>query len=232
MPHSAFQICTAGHRMERHRHAEAYAALVLEGGYVEAGDRGRFHARPGQVLIHGAWESHMDAFSGAGARVLNLALTGEVAFGVGVAADPDAVARAAERDLVEATALLGATTRPQDAAPGDWPDALAEALRRDPNIALEVWAGAAGLAPATISRGFRQAFGTSPRRYRAEQRALKAAGALVRRGDSLAALAAELGFVDQAHMTRAVAAVTGLAPGRLRSSRYNPAAARGATQVA
>lgn len=222
MHHSAFQTCIAGGRMERHRHAEAYAALVLSGGYVEAGDRGRFHARPGQVLIHGPWESHMDAFSGAGARVLNLPLRGPVGFGAGAIADPDAVARTAERDLAGAEALLRATLRPLDAALDDWPDLLAATLRRDPDTALEVWAEAAGLAPATVSRGFRQAFGTSPRRYRAEQRALKAAEALVTRADALAALAADLGFVDQAHMTRAVSALTGLAPGRLRSSRYNP----------
>lgn len=232
MHHAAFQTCTAGDRMDRHRHAEAYAALVLAGGYVEAGDRGRFHARPGQVLIHGPWESHMDAFSGAGARVLNLPLTGRVGFGAGVAADPDAVARAAERNLAEAEALLRETMRPLDAALDDWPDLLAAALRRDPHTALEVWAEAAGLAPATVSRGFRQAFGTSPRRYRAEQRALKAAEALATRADSLAALAADLGFVDQAHMTRAVSALTGFAPGRLRSSRYNPEPTPPATQAA
>ncbi|MDI1327028.1 MAG: helix-turn-helix transcriptional regulator [Brevundimonas sp.] len=232
MHHSAFQTCTAGDRMERHRHRDAYAAVVLAGGYVEAGDRGRFHARPGQVLIHGSWESHMDAFSGAGARVLNLPLTAEIGFGVGVVADPDAVARAAERDLAEAEAQLRGTIQPLDAALDDWPDALAEALRRDQGLALEGWAEAAGLTPATVSRGFRQAFGTSPRRYRAEQRALKAAAAILRHDETLAALAAGLGFVDQAHMTRAVAALTGAAPGRLRSSRYNPARTPAARQVA
>lgn len=232
MHQSAFQTLSAGGHMERHRHTEAYAALVLAGGYVEAGDRGRFHARPGQVLIHGAWESHMDAVSGGGARVLNLPLTAEVAFGVGAAGDPDAVARTAERDLVEAEALLREMMRPLDAGLDDWPDVLAGALRRDPGLTLEIWAEVAGLTPATVSRGFRQAFGTSPRRYRAEQRALKAAGALVTRADSLAALAADLGFVDQAHMTRAVSALTGFAPGQLRSSRYNPGRTPAVSQAA
>ncbi len=214
--HALFQTLTAGGRLQRHRHRSAYAALVLAGGYVEAGDRGRFEARTGQVLIHGAWESHMDAVSREGAVVLNLALTGEVAFGAGVVADPDAVARAAQRDLFEAGVLVRETIRPLDPALNDWPDILAGALRRDPDTALEVWAEGAGLAPATVSRGFRRAFGVSPRRYRAEQRALKAARMLVDRDDPPAALAAELGFFDQAHMTRAVAALTGLTPGRLR----------------
>ncbi|HEY0598471.1 AraC family transcriptional regulator [Brevundimonas sp.] len=211
-----FQTLTAGGRLERHRHAHAYAAVVLAGGYHEAGDRGRFRVRPGEVLIHGPWESHMDAVSPTGAVVLNLPLATDLAFGAGRVADPDAVARAAQRDLVEAAVLLGETTRPLAPAPGDWPDRLATALRQDPDTALAAWAAAEGLAPATVSRGFREAFGVSPRRYRAEQRALMAVRLLLSRDDPPAAAAAELGFVDQAHMTRAVAALTGLTPGRLR----------------
>ena len=167
--HSLFQTLTAGGRMERHRHRRPYAAVVLAGGYVEAGDRGRFRARPGQVLIHGPWESHMDAVARTGATVLNLPLAAEVDFGAGTVADPDAVVRAAERDLIEAGDLLFETMQPLAATPVDWPEILAEALRRDPDTALEAWAEAAGLAPATVSRGFRQAFGASPRRYRADR---------------------------------------------------------------
>jgi AraC-like DNA-binding protein len=213
--HPAFQTLTAG-RMERHRHVHGYAALVLAGGYVEAGDRGRFDARAGQVLIHGAWESHMDAFRGAGAVVLNLPFAGGTTFGAGRVDDPDALARTAERDLVAAALLLDETLEPFEAAMDDWPDRLAAALRRDPGLALEGWAAGEGLKPETVSRGFRQAFGTTPKRYRAEQRGLAAVRALERRDDPPAALAAELGFADQAHMSRAVTALTGLTPGRLR----------------
>jgi AraC-like DNA-binding protein len=216
--HALFQTLTAGGRMERHRHTHAYAALVLSGGYVEAGDRGRFQAAPGQVLLHGAWESHMDAVSISGAVVLNLPFKDSVAFGVGQIADPDVIARAAGRDMAEALGLFRDALRPaaDEDEDGDWPDRLAAALRHDSRVRLEDWAVRAGLAPETISRGFRQAFGTTPRRYRAEQRALRATHALQRRSDPPAALAAELGFADQAHMSRAVAALTGLSPGRLR----------------
>lgn len=212
----AIQTLAAGGLMARHRHAEGYAALVLSGGYVEAGDRGRFHARPGMVLIHGPWESHMDAVSRSGAMVLNLPLAGEVGFGVAEASDPDLIARTAERDVAEAARLLHQSMRTLESSPDDWPDALAAALRRDPGLSVSRWAECANLAAATVSRGFRQAFGTSPRRYRAEQRALAAARGLLHRADPPAALAAELGFVDQAHMTRAVKALTGASPGRLR----------------
>lgn len=214
--HSLFQTLIADGRMERHRHAQAYAALVLSGGYVEAGDRGRFRAAPGQVLIHGAWESHMDAVSPLGAAVLNLPFADPVAFGVGRIADPDLIARAAQRDMSEALSLFRDALRPASDDGDDWPDQLAAALRREPDVGLEAWAVGAGLAPETVSRGFRQVFGTTPRRYRAEQRALRAARALQRRQDPPAALAAELGFADQAHMSRAVSALTGFSPGRLR----------------
>jgi hypothetical protein len=36
----------------RHRHARAYAAVVLEGSYEESGSRGRFRVRPGDVVLH------------------------------------------------------------------------------------------------------------------------------------------------------------------------------------
>jgi quercetin dioxygenase-like cupin family protein len=38
----------------RHYHWLPYAAVVLSGGYEEAGDGGRRHVRPGDVLIQPA----------------------------------------------------------------------------------------------------------------------------------------------------------------------------------
>ncbi|WP_428151452.1 helix-turn-helix domain-containing protein [Brevundimonas sp.] len=216
MRHAAFQTLTADGRIDRHRHSHAYAALVLSGGYRETGDRGWFEARAGQVLIHGAWEAHMNAVSAGGARVLNLPLPEGVDFDAATVADPDAVARAAERDPAEAAALLVRDATPLTVAPPDWPDVLARALRDDPDLSLSVWAAGMNLAAATVSRGFARAFGTSPRRYRAEQRALRAVRSLDEGADPLAGIAAELGFVDQAHMTRAVVGLTGLTPGRFR----------------
>jgi hypothetical protein len=46
--------------LPRHRHESGYLALVLSGGYEEAGDRGRFHVHAGNVVLHGAFEAHMD----------------------------------------------------------------------------------------------------------------------------------------------------------------------------
>lgn len=207
---------SARERMPRHRHAEGYAALVLAGGYVEAGDRGRIRVQPGQVLIHAAYEAHQDHFSGAGAIVLNIPRVEKLDTVTGIVTDPDAIARLAERDIAGAAALLKETIRPLDAQLGDWPDQLAAALSLKADFSIEDWAASMGLAPPSISRGFRQAYGISPKRYRMEQRTLRAIRHLHTWPGTLAGLAAEMGFADQAHFTRAVVALTGIAPNRLK----------------
>jgi hypothetical protein len=39
----------AAERLARHRHAEAYVAVVLAGAYLEAGDGGRVYAHAGTL---------------------------------------------------------------------------------------------------------------------------------------------------------------------------------------
>ena len=68
------QRCSSGAPMPRHRHAEPYMAVVVDGGYQEAGDCGRIDARPGDVLLHDAFDAHRDSFLPRGAVVLNLPL--------------------------------------------------------------------------------------------------------------------------------------------------------------
>jgi AraC-like DNA-binding protein len=205
----------SGDRLPRHRHAEAYAAVVLAGSYVEAGDHGRWRASPGTVIVHGEHEAHADAFGGGRTVVLNLPTAPGLTAGAGMIDDVDAVARAAERDPLAAAALAAAMLRP--VAPlDDWPDLLARALGDDPALRLDAWARTMGLAPASISRGFARAFGVSPKRFRLEARTRRAWRGIVHSREPLAAVAAAHGFADQAHMTRAVAALTGASPGALR----------------
>lgn len=203
-------------RMARHRHREGYVALVLAGGYVEAGDRGRLRVEAGQAVFHAAHESHRNEFFRAGATVLNLPLPGaEVADLFGHVVDADAVARLAERDPHEAAELLHHTFRPTPARLNDWPDLLATALANEPSLNLADWADTQGIAPQSLSRGFQRAYGTSPKRYRLEVRALNALHRLQGWCGSLATLAAETGFADQAHLTRTIVALTGQTPKRL-----------------
>ena len=115
-----------------------------------------------------------------------------------------------------AAALLKETIRPMNTLLTDWPDRLAAALASQRDFSIEDWADEMGLAPQSISRGFRQAYGVSPKRFRLEQRTLRALRKLHNWPGTLAGLAADVGFSDQAHLTRAVLAMTGVAPHRLR----------------
>jgi AraC-like DNA-binding protein len=206
--------CASG-TIPRHRHGFGYVCLVLQGRFVEAGDIGRFRLQAGDALVHRPYEAHLDHFDSSAAEVLNLPLVEGMEEGLLKVPDPDAVARAAERDPREAAHLLISTSTPGEGET-DWPDLLAAALQRSPALALGDWAQLHGLAPATVSRGFRRAYGASPARYRADARARRACHALVTDGRALAGVAADLGFADQAHMCRAVKCAAGLSPGRLR----------------
>jgi AraC-like DNA-binding protein len=203
--------------LPRHCHREAFATVVLAGGYDEAGDTGRHRVSAGDVIFHGAFESHLDQFHRPGAEVLVIPLPfdwdGPMVARVD---DPDAIARAVERDPAEALQCLAKSVARHPAEPLDWPDELAEALRLDPSISLESWAERAGLHPGSLSRGFAQVFGTTPAAYRRTQRARRAVAALLHDDIPLSRLAFECGFADQAHMTRAVAALAGTTPASLR----------------
>jgi AraC-like DNA-binding protein len=203
-------------RLARHRHAEPYVAVVLAGSYLEAGDGGRVRAAAGTVIAHEPHSAHRDDFGSAGAVVLNLPTIAGLS-GPGIVADIDAIAWAAARDLREAAALLREQFRPAAVSPDDWPDRLAEALARDPDLAISDWADAVGLVPASVSRGFARAYGVSPKRFRLEARARRAVRSLAGWQGSLAAFAAEHGFADQAHLARTVRAMTGATPQALRA---------------
>jgi AraC-like DNA-binding protein len=198
----------------RHVHRDGYAALVLSGGYEEAGDFGRFRVRAGQVVLHEAFEGHLDRFPASGAVVLNLPLHAgaPIEGGPCTVEDPDAVVRLAEVDPQRAATRLLASVSPVDLACADWPDLLARDLLRDPDLALGVWGETAGLSAWTVSRGFARIFGLTPVRFRARVRARRAWNAIRSTGEPLATVAAQLGFADQSHMTRSVSELTGRSP--------------------
>ncbi len=202
--------------LSRHRHSQGYAAIVLEGGYVEAGDLGCWRAAAGDVLAHGPFEAHLNAVAAGGATVLNLPLPDGMRLPpVFRVKDADALIRLARRDAQAAAAYLevDAVVSPMLR---DWADHLAAALRCDPALRIGTWAHQVRLAPATVSRGFKARYGATPARYRAEVRALLAWRRIEQGQDGLAAIAADCGFADQAHLTRATTALTGAPPAAWR----------------
>jgi AraC-like DNA-binding protein len=202
---------TANASVPLHCHDQAYAAIVLSGSYEECGSRGRFRVGPGDVLSHAAFDAHLNRFQKTGAQILNL-IVDATGFSVGHIDDPDAIARTAERDPVEAGGCLRAQLRETRQEPGDWQDALAFDLLDDPDCRLDAWAADHNLAPETLSRGFRKMFGVTPARFRSEARTRRALALIARTDMPLASVAAMTGFADQAHMSRALHALTGSPP--------------------
>lgn len=204
-------------RLPRHRHRGGYFAIVLTGGYRESGDSGRFEVEAGDVLVHSPFEAHRTEISSRGASILNLPCAAVTVGGARLrVVDPERIARAAAHDPAGAVALLASEARPFGEALGDWPDLLARRLRQLAPFHLADWASANGIRPETVSRGFAKAYGVTPHLYRAEARGRRAIAAIRGGAESLAAVAAELGFSDQAHMTRIVRHISGRTPGQWR----------------
>jgi AraC-like DNA-binding protein len=198
-----------------HSHADAYATVVLSGGFEEAGDQGRFRVEARGVLLHDRFEGHINRYSLGGAVVLNLPipLGYSILPGGATVMDPDAIVRLAERSPTEAARALLSTLTFQTPATMDWPDALALALIANPSLYLVAqWAEDRGLKPWTLSRGFVQVFALSPSAFRARSRARLAWKTITANKEPFAKIAADLGFADQAHMTRSVRQLTGKSP--------------------
>jgi len=196
----------------RHRHRHGYIAVVIAGGYREAGLDGRRNLTAGHVVVHRAFDAHLDHVGTAGTEILNLPLPASFSLPTAfVIDDPDAVVREAAFDPVRAATLLQPAGEVHAAS--DWADRLAAALIQDPDLRLAEWASQVGLAPETLSRGFRAAYGVTPARFRIEARARRAMTMIERGNAGLAAVAADTGFADQSHLTRAIVELTGQTPG-------------------
>jgi AraC-like DNA-binding protein len=210
-----------GHDLARHRHLHPYAILLIAGRFEQVSYAGRVRVAAGELLIQPTLDCHANRLLSAGARILRLPWDDVDDLG-GVVALPDldAVVRAAERDLREAIALVRAAARPEyRTGADDWPDLLAAEIVDGRVASLGRWAEEAGVARETVSRGFAAAYGVSARQFRAELRARDAWLRIVRTRDRLADIAAAAGFADQAHMTRAIGALTGASPAAWRRDR-------------
>ena len=204
-------------QLPRHPHRHGFAALVLSGGYVEAGDTGRHLMAPGEVLLHRSWESHLDRFDGRGAEVLVLTIAdNDIGPAAACVRDADAIARLAERDREAAAQLLLSDLAPKAACAGYWPDLLAQSICADPSLSLGAWAAAWGLHAGSLSRGFREVFGLTPVGYRLAQRTRRALDAVLQTPEPLSRIALDCGFADQAHMSRSIDRLASTSPAALR----------------
>ena len=208
------ETLAAGLAMPRHRHADAYALVVVAGTLEQVSYAGRVRLQSGDMLVQPTLDCHSNVTRGV--SVLRLAWPAVDSLGgVYHLSELDSIVRAAERDADEASALAQAAVHRQSLCGGsatDWPDQLARDLAAGRVRRLRDWAEANGLEPETVSRGFARAYGVGPARFAHELKMRTAWLAIARTRQSLAAIAAEAGFADQSHMTRSVKALTGASP--------------------
>lgn len=214
------QRIAAASRLAWHAHDQAYAAIVLRGAYMEAGDGGRYRAEPGQVLVHPPRSGHANWIDGSQVAVVNVPLS--IADGLrlesGTVDDPEAMLAEIVRSPDAAAAIIGQMVRPSHRRQQDLPDLLADALAVPEAPSLIAWAARHHVSARTITRHFRSAYGIAPARYRWRVRTLAAWREIVCGPAPLAEIAAAAGFADQAHMTRSIATLTGRSPRAWRRS--------------
>lgn len=87
--------------------------------------------------------------------------------------------------------------------------------RLEQPVRLEELAAVAGMAPFTLLRAFRAAFGLPPHAWQIQARVRRAKDRILA-GQSLADVAAQCGFADQSHMNRQFRRILGITPGSLR----------------
>jgi AraC-like DNA-binding protein len=97
-------------------------------------------------------------------------------------------------------------------------DAAREALAADPGLGLLQLARTVAVSPHHLSRIFRAETGETISRYRNRVRVRLALERLAEGDDRLARLARDLGFADQAHLSRVVRREVGSPPSWLRSA--------------
>lgn len=99
-----------------------------------------------------------------------------------------------------------------------------ELMHRQPDTELgsAEMATMCGLSQSQFDRGFRRVFGTSARQYLLRVRVEAACRRLAETEDTIATIAAELGFYDHAHFTRCFRGIMGVSPAQYRQQQRSP----------
>ena len=221
-------------RLARHSHPRACTAVVVDGGVRKRFAKREADARAGTLVTMHADQPHEDIFGADGATIVVVEEREQRAAAI-CRLDWEAarIATRIERELrepdgftplaVEGLALeLVAVAARQQArrVPPRWLEAARDRLHDDPCAPASVdrLAREASVHPAHFSRAFRDFYGDSIGGYARRLRLEWAARALADGDKPLAALAAEAGFADQSHFTRAFKSQFGITPARYRAT--------------
>ncbi len=236
--------------LDEHAHEAAYFCLLLDGEYEETSDGVTLRYRPLTIAYHPPACPHHDRIGSVGARFFIVELSGVLFELAGPAALPARVSELAggpavwlawrlyeecfpeprSPEVVESLlyelCALASTMRADEPAEPPWLGAAAGWAAKHFRAGISVAAVAAqvGVHPFHLTRTFRRfrkrSFGEHVQRLRVQY----ACECLRERTASLAQIALDAGFADQAHFTHACRRVTGETPGKLRA-RLREAAA-------
>ena len=224
---------------------DGYVAIVLEGGVEKTFARRSWPFPAGRGVAMPAGALHTSKFTAQATTVVAITpLPGDtaapawmtllsdvrelraapcVAIGWRLAGElrshDDAWPLAAEGLCLElGAALLRERAPTRTATPPPWLESVRERIhaRLDDGASLAELAADAGVHPAYLARSFRRRYGVAVGEYARRTRLAWAAAQLSSTETPLAALAAEAGFADQSHFTRAFKRYSGLTPGRYR----------------
>ena len=218
----------------RHRHGEPSLSLVLCGELDETSSAGSYRAAAGSLVIKPAEHWHANEYGPRRRHLVQLEVPAELQsrlphdYGWH---DTSPLARrvmallhhrpgsgeAAELALWDALDQVRGDDRDECRTPHWWPRAL-ELLEVDPTRAVSAAevARTVGVHPVHLARVCRRQLGCTLHEHLRRRRVMAAWRTAERGDDSLAAIAARVGFADQSHMTRAFASVLGISPARLQ----------------
>jgi len=229
----------------RHEHELAYVTIVLHGHYRE-GDRGKLdELRPLTAVFNPVGVAHSTVIGPAGAsmftiefrteslRELGLPLPDRTTFDCGVGAmlwpglrlfssfkNQSAHSLMLEANVFE---LLGAIMRRDQSAertPPRWLTRVKDRLHAEfcERVRMRDLAREAGVHPVHLARTFRKFERRSPGEYQ-QHLQIRVACELLRKPEwPLATIAAECGFADQSHFTRAFRRMAATTPLRFRQA--------------
>jgi AraC family transcriptional regulator len=235
----------AAHRLELDPES-GYVGVVLEGACEKTFVRGSRSLAAGSAFSMPAGAFHTTAFARRPTKVLVLhplagtgpdvpwprllrgfkETRGPAALGAGwrlageLHARDDAWALAAEGLCLELISGYLREERPARTTNGSraWLEPVRERLhvQLGQRVSLDELAASAGVHPGYLARSFRERYGVSVGEYVRRLRLDWATAQLAATDTPLAVLAAEAGFADQSHFTRAFKGYAGLTPGKYR----------------
>lgn len=241
-------------RIPWHSHEWPYVTFVLRGTYTERCPGHAFDIAEGDVVLHGAGESHADRMHDVGSHLLNLEFSKpwlDRVDGCGGRLDSRVTVKGGyllqlgarlHRELwrddrlaalcIEAIALefiaeVSRTGVPTPTQPR-WHDRALEYLhahfREDLNLSQV--AEAAAVHPVHLAKDFRRRQGVTVGDYIRTLRVSWACRELVATDRPIVDIALHAGFYDHSHMTRVFRRQAGLTPTEFRGQARRPAAGR------